>query len=299
MIRNYKLGESETLRFSVTDFGSVADFLRYDGLEPNAFTGVGVYSDSGYTTAIPSSSWEYYTTDAIKTSSEAETGGTGETVYSQIKITDATYQTGTLYIEFDNFGTYPDGDVQGTDYIEIDADYSYTTQRNLLTYIKADGLTAETTITVSDGGFDERSITRVKNADDTYKIIVSGDVDYWVTPGQSVDFYYLDGSLVWASAGWELVYEDLANTTGTVSVSSQNINSVAAGEKYHICSVLSSDRDEARSSTIEIVYTTDDQRGGMVGTDSYVFYDQSASALGVGGTTVLDVIRIQRWHNGV
>jgi hypothetical protein len=215
MIRNYRVGDFESLDMTITDAGTSQIKLRYDVLEGNAIADLELYSDSGRTTPLSASDWEYYTTDTNKTNAEAGTGGSGKTVYKEIRILNPTYQTGPIYATFNNFGTYPDGSVLGIDYITIDDDYTYTTQRNLMTYLVCDGLSVDITITVTDGGFDERSRFKVVNKDSTYKVIVQDDTDlkpYWVMPSQSVDFYDVGTTLVWASGGWELRYINWANT---------------------------------------------------------------------------------------
>lgn len=220
MYRNYIRGQHESLDVDLIDAGSGAIFVKADGLEANAFYDMAIYSDSGRTTPLSVSDWENYTEDERKTASEAETGGTGETIYNQIRIINPTYQTGTIYLTFENLGTYPNGDVQGIDYIEpVDADYAYTTQIGKMTYIVFDSLTADRTVTVTDGGFDERSRFKIVNKDPTFKIIVRDGTElipYWVEPGQTTEFYDIDATLVWASAGWELVFKDLAFTSSIV-----------------------------------------------------------------------------------
>lgn len=220
MIRNYKLGDFESLDMTITDSGSDQIKLRYDGLEGCAFSDLELYSDSGRTTALSVSDWEYYTKDTNKSDNEATTDGSGKTIYKEIRILNPTYQTGSIYATFNNFGTYPDGDVLGIDYIVIDADYAFTTVRNLMTYLVIeDGLTDDITITVTDSGFDERSRFKVVNKDSTYKVIVQDGTElepYRVSVGQSVEFYDVDTSLVWANGGWENIYLDTSSTTFVV-----------------------------------------------------------------------------------
>ena len=103
MYRNYQRGRHESLDVDLTDVGSDQFMVRADGLEGNAFYDMEIYSDSGRTTPLSVSDWEYYTEDERKTEQEALTGGTGETVYSQIKILNPTYQSGSIYLTFESF----------------------------------------------------------------------------------------------------------------------------------------------------------------------------------------------------
>ena len=91
---------------------------------------------------------------------------------------------------------------------DISTDYEYTTTAQYMSYLVIDGLSADITITVTDGGFDERSRFKVLNNDPTYKIIMTdGTLTFWVAPGQVVDFYLKGTTLVWASAGWERLWK--------------------------------------------------------------------------------------------
>jgi hypothetical protein len=229
MIRNYRVGDFESLDMTITDAGTSQIKLRYDGLEGNAISDLELYSDSGRTTPLSAADWEYYTTDTNKSEKEAGTGGSGKTVYKEIRILNPTYQTGPIYATFNNFGTYPDGNVLGIDYITIDDDYTYTTQRNLMTYLVCDGLSADITITVTDAGFDERSRFKVVNKDSTYIVTVSGDTDYYVEPGNNDTFFY--DSAVMLSENWEDTTKAKAwvnfNGTGTVAIrDSYNVESI-------------------------------------------------------------------------
>jgi hypothetical protein len=229
MIRNYRINDFESLDLTLTDVGSSQYSLRYDGLEGNAIADLELYSDASRLVPLSASDWEYYTTDTFKTTNEATALGSGKTVYKEIRILNPTYQTGSIYATFNNFGTYPDGSVLGIDYITIDDDYDYTTQRNLMTYLVCDGLSADITITVTDAGYDERSRFKVVNKDSSYIVTVSGDTDYYVEPGNNDTFFY--DSAVMLSENWEDTTKAKAwvnfNGTGTVAIrDSYNVASI-------------------------------------------------------------------------
>ena len=102
---------------------------------------------------------------------------------------------------------------------DISTDYEYTTTAQYMSYLVIDGLSSDITITVTDGGFDERSRFKVLNNDPTYKIIMTdGTLTFWVAPGQVVDFYLKGTTLMWASAGWETVWDEPTNTSASVTL---------------------------------------------------------------------------------
>jgi hypothetical protein len=110
--RNYTRGSYEaTGAIALTDVGSGTNYFELDTFDFKfALADVGFYTDAGLTSAISTS--DYTLTESQKyTTSEAATGGSGKTVYIQYQVTNATYQTGTIYISANSFGAFLDNDV--------------------------------------------------------------------------------------------------------------------------------------------------------------------------------------------
>ena len=175
---------------------------------------------------IPTSAYEL-STDATYTAREVDFSGL--TLVKMFRITNATYAGIATTASGKNFGSAVDNDLAYSLYVAALASaaavvsrYTYTgsdtwtTETDKYSSIHVfSGLSADATFTITDGGGDERNKFTVKNADSTYKIIVTdGTYPYWVMPGQSVDFYENSG-LVWASAGWERIYKD---ATGALTI---------------------------------------------------------------------------------
>jgi len=183
-----------------------------------------------------------------------------------------------------------------TDDVEIEI----TEYRDWVTVDASSITVADKTLTVSQGG-EAGIMNRLKfvGSDTVKTIVTDGTLTFWVEPGQVVDFYLKGTTLKWASAGWETIYDDSTNTSQTVNVSSGNIGgAVSIGEKYQVIAVNGAARDASFSATTVIRFLTEDQRGAYIAGTSYIIYDQSEGAIGIGGSTTYDVIGVQRWHNG-
>jgi len=146
---------------------------------------------------------------------------------------------------------------------DISTDYEYTTTAQYMSYLVIDSLSADITITVTDGGFDERSRFKVLNNDPTYKIIMTdGTLTFWVEPGQVVDFYLKGTTLMWASAGWELMWtgsqltnlNETALTRLVIDADKQvyELNGLTSGKSYSfsIRTVSSSTRCDSMYSSV-------------------------------------------------
>jgi hypothetical protein len=130
--RNYILGQYETKTLQpVGQFDGSVSYLQFDGVLSYAFsdTGFVLYTDSSGTSAVPGTSYNFVTIDATLTAEESKVGGTNDTIYTQIQITDASYQGVELWATFRNFGSYTDNEalqdlLPDTDWLDY---FNYTT----------------------------------------------------------------------------------------------------------------------------------------------------------------------------
>lgn len=230
MIRDYTQGTYESLDISIENAGSDKNGLKADGIFKSAFSDLVLYEDSGYTIPISASAYESTTTDSFYTTSEI--GYSDKTIYTEYRVLDPTYQTGTIYARFNNFAVYTNGEAVGMDLTVIDSGTAYTTSDiAFLTYFELDGLTADTTMTISNGSGDQRNVFKVANIDSTYKGIVTDGVEtFWVMPNESISFFYRDGTLT-REKGWGLVYT--GGTTNTVAKASV-LGGVNAFDKFEL-----------------------------------------------------------------
>ena len=218
MRKDYSFNTYESVDFELNDCGTSEFSLRFDRMLNFLFSDVELYSDSGRTVPLSAADWEYYTTDTVYTTKEGAAGGSGKTIYSQIKVVNATYQTGTLYGTCNNFGSYASGNAQGPDFQEITATGSYTIDPQIKeAVLDASATTSTITITISGGTHPSGNagiMNRVKivGSDTVKTIVTDGTLSFWVEPGQVVDFYLKGTTLVWASGASELVYDVPGNT---------------------------------------------------------------------------------------
>jgi len=110
--RNYIVGNFEsTGAIPLTDVGSGLNFFELDAYGFKfALADVQFWEDAGMTTEIGSGNYSL-TELTDYTEKEAGTGGSGKTVYGKYQITNGTYQTGTIYVSGNSFGTFTDNDL--------------------------------------------------------------------------------------------------------------------------------------------------------------------------------------------
>ena len=214
MRKDYIFNTYESVDFELNDCGTSEFSLRFDRMLNFLFSDVELYSDSGRTVPLSAADWEDYTTDTVYTTKEGVAGGSGKTIYSQIKVVNATYQTGTLYGTCNNFGSYASGNAQGPDFQEITATGSYTIDPQIKeAVLDASATTSTITITISGGTHPSGNagiMNRVKivGSDTVKTIVTDGTLTFWVEPKQVVDFYLKGTTLMWASVGWEAIFID-------------------------------------------------------------------------------------------
>jgi hypothetical protein len=109
--RNYIQGNTETILNQ--DIGkfviNTESYIKLDGYFKFLFANPIIKLKS--TSAVLTLNTDYtLVTDTRYTAKEAETGGTGFTVYAQIKIINATYAGVDLTFSGDNFGSYTDNE---------------------------------------------------------------------------------------------------------------------------------------------------------------------------------------------
>ena len=179
---------------------------------------------------------------------------------------------------------------------DISTDYAYTTTAQYMSYLVIDGLSSDITITVTDGGFDERSRFKVLNNDPTYKIIMTdGTLSFWVAPGQVVDFYLKGTTLMWASGGWETIYYDLANIAASV-LQTALFRDVQDNTKYEV--VVQATLGTYTGQLNVIDKTIDARTPSMI--DSATrnsIWDFSALAFLNGGGATYPIKIIRQWHD--
>jgi len=219
MIRDYEKGVHETLDVTLNNVGSGKNAIKADSMFSNAFYDFALYSDSGYTTPISISAYETPTTDAYYTNQEI--GYTDETVYSEYRILDPTYQTGTIYARFESFGVYTSGEAVGQDYIIItDADYAFTIEPTVFeTIIDCTNITADRTITFTQGtGANIRNKVTILNPSAYRAIVTDTTKIYWEEPEETITFWFSVSSLK-RNSGWGMIYDDYSNTNISLSIS--------------------------------------------------------------------------------
>lgn len=227
--KDYKIGRFESVDFELNDCGTDEFTLRFDRVLDHAFSSVTLYADSDRTTALTEGSdWEYYTEDSTRTALEAGDDGSGETIYSEIKILNATYQSGAVYGTCNNFGTYTSGKATGVEYEEINETSSYEIDPQQERIMVHSAPTADITITLSNAGHPcgysptHGRVTIWNDNSSDYKIIVTdGTTTYWIRAGQTATFCFRTNSsdvetLTWCSAGWETIYYDATSTLTSV-----------------------------------------------------------------------------------
>lgn len=271
MIREYEQGVHETLDVTLTNVGSAKNALRADGIFKNAFYDFALYTDSGYTTPISASSYESSTIDAYYTSQEI--GFTDETVYNEYRVLDPTYQTGTIYARFESFGVYTSGEAVGQNLTVVSASDTYTTNPYaLMERFEASGLSADITITVTDGGGDQRNQFEYTNLDSTYKVIVTDGVTAcWVEPGQTIQFFYKNGVLS-RSPGRGLIYDVPGNTT---NVSESALLQGVADNTFYFHELVDGSSNTL-TCEIRIKLRSNDAIGEVIGTN-LLTWDSSAT----------------------
>jgi len=301
MRKDYIFNTYESVDFELNDCGTSEFSLRFDRMLNFLFSDVELYSDSGRTVPLSAADWEDYTTDTVYTTKEGVAGGSGKTIYSQIKVVNATYQTGTLYGTCNNFGSYASGNAQGPDFQEITATGSYTVDPQIKeAVLDASATTSTITITISGGTHPSGNagiMNRVKivGSDTVKTIVTDGTLTFWVEPGQVVDFYLKGTTLMWASGAWELLWEDSTNTVQDVSLSLQNIGgSVEIGDIYKITAGVSTNLDAGYTGVIEILYLTDYQYPDVAPPRFRI-----NNTLGTFGsdTSSLRPKKLTKWHN--
>jgi hypothetical protein len=113
--RNYIQGDTEAiLNQDIGQFViNTESYIKLDGYFKFLFANPIIKLKS--TSAVLTLNTDYtLVTDTRYTAKEAETGGTGFTVYAQIKIINATYAGVDLTFSGDNFGTYTDNEAVWT-----------------------------------------------------------------------------------------------------------------------------------------------------------------------------------------
>ena len=201
--RNYIKGDYEVI--TDQNIGSFVvstwSYVKLDGYFKYLFTDV-VVKVASTSAVVPAGDYELLQDDRY-TGYEAESGGSGKTVYAQIKITNASYAGIDLLISCNNFGSYTDNEISATLIDAADgqlltvrwwhksryAQYMSTQLKNSLT---TDGTTAGhlidsgedfSTLTVGDIVHNETddtfaAVTAIATGDLTLSddIMVSGDV---------------------------------------------------------------------------------------------------------------------------
>lgn len=110
--RNYILSDFEsTGAVPITDAGSGNNFFELDAYGFKfVLSDVQFWEDEAMTTEIGSGNYSL-TESTTYTNKEAGSGGSGKTLYAKFQITNGTYQTGTIYVSGNSFGTFADNDV--------------------------------------------------------------------------------------------------------------------------------------------------------------------------------------------
>lgn len=163
-IRNYIKGQFETLGTvpNPVYIGQATggnDFIKADTVLTNGFSDLILYTDSAGSSPVPNDDYGETTQDATATTKEADTagGGSGKVVYTQYKVTNATYIGVDLYATFTNFGTYTDNDAP---FEQIGQGQTFTASDTVTpgsgaisTWVTADTSLGNVTLTLSDGEF--------------------------------------------------------------------------------------------------------------------------------------------------
>lgn len=169
-IRDYVKGQFETQ--TLVPIGQITDstdsWLSKDGVLHNAFSGLVLYTDSAGTAPIPGGdgggNYASTTQDTAATAKEADTGGggSGDTVYAQFEIINATYQNVDLWATFENFGTYTSNDApfdQQGGKTEVAATTSIEIPEGYHKYrVKIDTTAGDVALTIGNGQFDGQQI---------------------------------------------------------------------------------------------------------------------------------------------
>lgn len=169
MIYDYKRGIYEDLTLqplSLQADGSY-QFLIVDGeVYKNGFTNLVLYTDAAGANPIPlgvgGGNYEYAEPDQLWTAQEALTGGTGDSVYTQFRVTNATYQGVDLWADFRNFGTYTSNSadydiVGGSETINSTTTLTVPNGRTRYRY-NFDSSLGDIAPTIGDGAFDGQQI---------------------------------------------------------------------------------------------------------------------------------------------
>jgi len=110
--RNYDKGNYENIGLiPLTDVGSGVNYFTLDALGFRfALSDVQFFEDAGG--AIEITNTNYTLTEfTTYTDMEAESGGSSKTIFSKFQITNAVYQTGTIYVTGNSFGALTDNDI--------------------------------------------------------------------------------------------------------------------------------------------------------------------------------------------
>lgn len=151
-------------------------FVQRDRIHVNGFSDLILYIDAAGTSPIPLSSYEAYTVDSDWTTSEV--GFTNKTIYSQYRITDATYWSIDVYADFTDFGVYTDVDAEYAmvgGNLTISSGGTITPPDGYTDYtIIADASIGGFTVAIANGSFDGQRVTVYVGDDATALVYVTG-----------------------------------------------------------------------------------------------------------------------------
>lgn len=250
-IKDYRRADYESVDFEINDSGSSAFSIRLYGDHLNyLFADMELYSDSGRTTPLSGADWEYYTTDATYTALEADTGagGSGKTIYTEIRILNATYQSGTVYATCNNFGSYTSGLSQGVTIEEITATGSVTIdpgeKKKIL--IIPSSVSTQLTITVvqgthpcGDASYGNVLEIRNESGYSGYHIITwsGASANWWLEENKNVNYFFAGGSNLMRGPGWNLEYKPSSPPSGNVLATSLRNSSFEDDVNYRFAGV--------------------------------------------------------------
>lgn len=238
MIYNWKLGQyDEDLEFELNNTGSTAFTLRFDGVLDFAFSNVTLYSDENRTTPLSAADWQYTTQDLDYTALEAESGGSGQTIYTEIQVVNTDYQDVILYGTCNNFGAYTNGKALSTRIYQVNSStvvsdaYSFEIDPQVLKSILVidSTITSQLTITLTQGTHPSgnasvQNIVEIRNnsgLSDNYHIVTDGTENWWLSENQTTEYFFNESDELYRGKGWELIYNAPSNTSN-VDLSSLN-----------------------------------------------------------------------------
>jgi hypothetical protein len=258
MIRNYILGITETLALKPIGIATGASqYVSLDDVYKNGFNSLVLYTDAGGASPVPGAAYSMTTVDSEWTEDEAGTGGTGETVYSQYAVTNATYQGIPLWADIENYGTYTDNDapfsqIGGT--LEVSASGTVVPSEGLIRQIiTSDTSGGAVTITVDVPAFigqdvfircDGAGLTDVdfpgKLA--TGNVVVSDGfmlrltaislTEYVAVNEVTADYISGDFQIVYTSGN--ILKQTITATVASLSISPQELGNVKASTPYPV-----------------------------------------------------------------